>query len=449
MCIRDRKSTGEVLGLGRTLTEALFKGLVSAGFHLNGRGGVLISVSDSDKFEIVRLAKKFDELGMKIYATPGTAREIRGLGIDVTEVPKLRESGKVLELLEDGAFSYIIYTGTSDKQCIDEYIRLHRRATQLATACLTSLDTANALADIIASRFNEGNTELVDINHMRREKQKLSFCKMQGTGNDYIFFDNLQGQITCPESLTITYADRHYGIGGDGLVLIEKSAAADAKMRIFNGDGSEGKMAGNCIRCVGKYLYDNGIVTKDTMSIETASGIRTLKLYVMNGKVSSVCVGMGKASLAPESLPVLLDGEKVVGRTVQVAGGEYPITCVSVGNPHCVVFSDKVDAVDIETVGPLFEHDKLFPERVNTEFIRVVNQNTLKMRVWERGNGETFACGTGACAAVVAATENGCFEKGKDITVKVRGGDLIVNYTDEQVYLTGNAVLIYNGTIEY
>ena len=272
---------------------------------------------------------------------------------------------------------------------------------------------------------------------------------MEGSGNDYIFFDNFDGRITCPESLSITFTDRHYGIGGDGIVLIERSEIADAKMRIFNADGSEGKMAGNCIRCVGKYLYDKGICKKDELTIETASGLKTLRLYSFNGAVGSVCVGMGRASLAPQSLPVNLDGDAVIDRPVAVAGGNYRITCVSVGNPHCVVFCDKVADVDLERVGPLFENDPLFPERVNTEFVRVVNGNTLKMRVWERGNGETWACGTGACAAVVAAVENGYCRKGEDVTVKLKGGDLIVRYTDDGIDLTGNARLIYEGEVEY
>ena len=259
----------------------------------------------------------------------------------------------------------------------------------------------------------------------------------------------MNGDITCPESITLTYANRHYGIGGDGLVLIEGSDKADARMRMFNIDGSEGKMAGNCIRCVAKYLYDNGIVKKEVMSIETGSGVKEVCVYLSDDLVTSASVSMGKASFAPESLPVKVDAERVLNYPLTVDGKEYRINCVSVGNPHCVIFSDKVDGVDVEGIGPKFEYNKLFPERVNTEFVRVVNKNTLKMRVWERGNGETWACGTGACAAVAVACELGYFEKGKDITVKVKGGDLIVNYTDEGITLTGNACLIYEGDFLY
>ncbi|NLH01203.1 MAG: diaminopimelate epimerase, partial [Clostridiales bacterium] len=252
-----------------------------------------------------------------------------------------------------------------------------------------------------------------------------------------------------PESLSVSVSDRHFGVGGTGIVMIEKSEIADAKMRVFNADGSESGMAGNCIRCVGKYLYDRGIVPKTDITIETASGIKELTLYSFGGEVRSVRVNMGKAELMPGKIPVRLDGNRVIDRKVKVAGGEYSINCVNMGNPHCVVFVERVDRVDVSSLGPLFENDPLFPDRVNTEFVRVVNRNTLKMRVWERGNGETLACGTGACAAVVAAVENGFCEKGEDITVKVRGGELVVNYTDEAVYLTGNASLVYNGTVEY
>ena len=448
------KSTGEVLGIGRTLNEALFKGLVSAGFDLNfvshkNRNGVILSVSDKDKFEIVGLAKKLDDLGMKLYATKGTAEAIASLGIDVITLNKFGEDNSIIKTLESGTIRFVLITGRSDKDSVRDYIEIHRKCILQSVTCLTSLDTANAFADIIASRFNLGNTELVDINNLRTEKSKLNFAKMQGTGNDYIYFENLNGEIASPESLSITVCDRHYGIGGDGIVLIEKSEVADAKMRIFNKDGSEGKMAGNSIRCVGKYLYDNHYVNSELLTIETASGIKKLRLYIYGGQVHSVSVNMGKSELSPKKIPVLLDGEAVINRDATIGGKEYKITCVSVGNPHCVVFCDRVDAVDIDKVGPQFENNQLFPERINTEFIRVVNNSTLKMRVWERGNGETYACGTGACAAVVAAVENGYCKKGEDITVKLKGGDLIVNYTDDGVILTGNADLICEGSIVY
>lgn len=449
----EMKSTGEVLGVGKNLVEALFKGLVSAGFktdfHRKDNHGVLITVTKQDRFEIVNLAKKLDDLGAKIWATPQTAKAIESLGIEVAVVNKLRDDNSIMDLVESGQLDYIVYTGKSDKKSIADYIKLHNRANQLGIATITSLDTANAVADIIASRYKQTNTELVDINDMRESKGILKFSKMQGCCDDYIFFNNQCGIITCPESFAIEFSDRHKGIGGDGIVLIEESKIADAKMRIFNIDGSEGKMAGNSIRCVGKYLYDNKIVDKTEIDIETAAGIRHLSLYTRNGKVSSVTVDMGKAELKPACIPVLLDGESIINRPVTIHGEKVNINCCSVGNAHCVVFVDNVDRVDVAKIGPQFENAPIFPERINTEFVRVVNSNTLKMRVWERGNGETLACGTGACAAVICAVENGYCRKGENITVKVRGGDLIVNYTDEKITLTGDCNLVYTGEIEY
>ena len=449
----EMKSTGEVLGLGKNLNEAIFKGLTSAGFSLKAPSagsdvGVFISVGEHDLREIVTLAKKLSDLGMKIYATKQTAEAIEGLGISVVSIGAVGETNDAYELIESGKISYIVYTGTLFDTSLNEFIALHRKALQHSVACLTSLDTANALADIIASRYNQQNTELVDINNMRTQPMLIKFSKMQGTGDDYIFINNMDESITCPESLSLTMCDRHYGVGADGLVLIEKSDVADARMRIFNRDGSEGVMAGNSIRCVGKYLYDNKIVTKDRINIETRSGIRDLRLYTRNGKVSTVSVGMGKASVLLKDIPTTINAERAVNYPLTVGGKEYNVTLVSMGNPHCVVFTDYVDGVDVKGIGPLFENAPEFPERINTEFIRVVNPNTIKMRVYERGNGETPACGTGACAAVVAAVENGFCKKGEDVTVKLRGGDLIVNYTDEKVILIGNAELVYQGYME-
>ncbi len=450
----EMKSTGEVLGIGKTLNEALFKGLTSAGMKCrssfgDGDAGVLISVDSHDTQEAVALAKKLDDLGFKLYATEETAEAIRHLGISVTEIAGIRESDNVSRLLQNGDINYIIYTGALMDSTVDDYIALHRRALQLSIPCFTSLDTANALADIIASRFSEDNTELVDINHMRSERQTLKFAKMQGTGDDYIFIENFDNSITCPESLCISLCDRHKGIGGFGIVLIEKSDIADAKMRIYNQDGSEGKMAGNCIRCTAKYLYDNGFVSADSIKIETASGVKNLKLYTSNGKVTLVSVDMGKVSLSAADLPAVADTENIIDYPAKIGGKYYNITCVGVGNPHCVVFCDNVDEVDIENIGPQFENAPMFPERINTEFVRVVEPNMIKMRVYERGNGETSACGTGACAAVAAAVLGGKCRAGEDVTVKIKGGDLIVNYTEDRVILTGDAVLVYNGVTEY
>ncbi len=442
----EMKSTGEVLGVGKTLNEALFKGLVASGISLEqNHGGVYISVDPKDRSELLQLAKKFFDANLKVYASPENCETISRLGLDAEIV----EPGNIIPLLESEKIDYIVYTNSGDPKEIDEYIHIHRRAIQLSIACLTSLDTANTLADIILSRFNQHNTELVDICNLRTAKQTMKFVKMHGSGDDYIFIDNRSGEITCPESLSITFSDRHTGIGGDGLVLIERSSIADAKMRVFNSDGSEGQMAGNSIRCVAKYLYDNSIVTKKNMTIETASGIKNVTVYLYGGKVHSASVDMGKAELSASMIPATLDCEKIINHPVSIDRTNYNITCVSVGNPHCVVFCDRLDNIDIVKIGPAFENAPIFPERINTEFVRIVDDRTIRMRVWERGNGETPACGTGACAAVVAAVENGFCLKDEDIIVRVNGGELTVRYTDHSITLTGNCALIYEGYIEY
>ncbi|WP_297293964.1 carbamoyl-phosphate synthase large subunit [uncultured Oscillibacter sp.] len=447
----EMKSTGEVLGLGKNMQEALFKGLVSAGYKVESaeKKGVLISVNRRDQPEILDTARKLDELGFRLYATDGTAREIERLGTSVEIVGKLGRDNRVFQLLEDGKIDYVILTGSTEPEYIRDFIRLNHRCVQLGIPCLTSLDTAGALADILESRYNQGNTELVDICHLRQHREKLPFTKMQTCGNDYIFLENFDGRITCPESLCVTFCHRHYGVGADGIILMERSETADVKMRMFNSDGSEGKMAGNALRCLGKYLYDNGFSTKGTVTVETGSGLRTVTLYTTNGKVTSASVDMGKAALDASGLKFPIAEPQVVDYPVRIAGRPYRITCVDMGNPHCVVFCDRVDDVDIGFIGPRFEHAPYFPERTNTEFVRVVNPSTIKMRVWERGSGETMACGTGACAAVAAAVANGLCEKGRDITVRVKGGELIVHYTDGGVTLTGDAKLVYTGEIEY
>ncbi len=449
----EMKSTGEVLGIGKTMPEALFKGLTAAGFRTDSSNasekGILISVEEADYNDTISLAKRFYDLGVELYATGGTAKDIAQLGIPVHYVKDAEDSGELTELLESGKIGYIIYTGAIHDRSVGDYIALHRRAMQLGIPCLTSLDTANALADIIASRFNCLNTELVNINRMRTSRSKIKFSKMQSAGNDYIFLPNFDGAITYPESLCVSLCPEHYGIGASGIVLIEHSDVADAKMRTFNRDGSEGKMAGNNIRCVAKYLYDNGLVNSEDITIETVSGVHSLKLYIRDGLVNSVSVAMGKAELKAANLPAISDTETMIDVPIKVDGMEYRATCVGIGNPHCVLFMEDIDRLDLEKLGPKFEYHRLFPERINTEFVRIVNRHTLRMRVWERGNGETLACGTGACAAVIAAVENGFCDKGTDVTVKLKGGDLTVNYTDDQVTLTGNVVKVFDGEFEF
>lgn len=278
----------------------------------------------------------------------------------------------------------------------------------------------------------------------------LHFTKMHGCGNDYIYFNCFSQEIQNPEALAIALSERHKGIGGDGIILICPSAIADGRMRMFNADGSEGAMCGNAIRCVAKYLYDEGIARKPVLEIETKSGVKTCTVIEENGKAAAVSVDMGQAEFEPKRIPVNLPGERVVGRKVEMALAkeEFVITCVSMGNPHCVVFGGDPMALDLEAVGPKFEWDPLFPERVNTEFVEVLDSRTLSMRVWERGSGETMACGTGTCAAVVAATLNGYCPKGEDVRVILNGGELMINYTDERVLMTGEAVKVYDGQVE-
>ncbi len=279
---------------------------------------------------------------------------------------------------------------------------------------------------------------------------KLKFTKMHGIGNDYIYFDAIHQEIEHPEQLALSLSDRRFGIGGDGVILICDSDKADAKMRMFNADGSEGMMCGNGIRCVGKFIYDKRLVpaSKTTVSIETLSGVKTLRLTVEDGKVKSAEVDMGKAVFTPSEIPVLFDGERMMDRPILVGSNEFKVTAVSMGNPHCVTFVEDTEAIEIEKIGPLFERHAIFPDRVNTEFVEVIDRHTLKMRVWERGSGETLACGTGACACVAAACECGLCEKGEDITVHLRGGDLLIRYTDETVMMTGPAETVFEGEVE-
>ncbi len=450
----EMKSTGEVLGIGKTLAEALFKGLTAAGFrvpslHGGSRPGVLLSVETNDYQDIISLARRFYQMGMKLYATVGTAEAIADLGIEVTSVHNATESGELHSLMESGELCYIIYTGAVKDATMGDYISLHRRAMQLGIPCLTSLDTANALAQMMESRYSQSSTELVDINAMRKWRRRIGFTKMHSCGNDYIFIENFDNSISCPESLCVSLCQPHYGIGGDGIVLIESSSVADVKMRSFNRDGSEGKMAGNNIRCVGKYMYDEGYIRREYISVETCSGIHRLRLFVRDGKVSSVLVDMGSAELRAEKIPAVCSSEKMINYPLTVGGKEYLVSCVAVGNPHCVVFCDAIDALELDKIGPMFEFSPAFPERINTEFVRVVNKNTLRMRVWERGSGETLACGTGACAAVIAACEAGYCDKGSDVTVSLLGGEMTVNYTDSGVSLLGDATEVYRGSFEY
>ena len=280
----------------------------------------------------------------------------------------------------------------------------------------------------------------------------LTFSKMHGIGNDYIYINCFQETVTDPEKLSIFMSNVRFGVGSDGLVLILPSEVADFRMRIFNADGSEAMMCGNATRCVGKYVYEHGMTDKTEVSLETNSDIKYLTLYVneATNKVDAVKVDMGKAILKPAEIPVADDGDRFIAKPVVVDGVSYDMTCVSMGNPHAVVFLPEIDSLDLEKMGPSFEHHPLFPNRVNTEFIRVIDDHTLQMRVWERGSGETFACGTGACAAAVASVLNGYCKREQEILIHLRGGDLrIIYHNDESVTMIGPATFIFEGKMEY
>ena len=276
----------------------------------------------------------------------------------------------------------------------------------------------------------------------------MEFTKMQGCGNDYVYVNGLENKIDNTNKLSEIVSDRHFGIGSDGLIVINPSEKSDFKMSMYNADGSEGKMCGNGIRCVAKYVYDNKMTDKTTITVETLSGIKTLELNVKNDKVETVKVNMGTPILLPKDVPVVSDKDKVVDEPIVIDDKEYRITCVSMGNPHAITFIENTDDLEIETIGPKFENNPIFPDRVNTEFIQVLDRNTVKMRVWERGSGETFACGTGACATVVACVLNGLTDD--KVTVKLLGGDLFIEYNREEntVYMTGPAKVSFTGKIE-
>lgn len=277
---------------------------------------------------------------------------------------------------------------------------------------------------------------------------KLSFTKMHGCGNDYIYMDCFRQQVLEPAQLSRTLSRPHFGIGGDGLILILPSGHADAKMRIFNRDGSEGKMCGNGIRCVAKYLYDSGIVSKRDMRIDTLSGVKEVQVHPQENGPFLVTVDMGPAILNPPDIPVLLPGNRVVERQVELSEGQETITCVSMGNPHCVVFRPQVAKLDLEQEGPRFETAPIFPQGVNTEFVQVIGENQLQMRVWERGSGETLACGTGACASAVAAVLTGRCNPREPVQVVLRGGTLSIRDTGTTILMTGQAQTVFTGEVE-
>lgn len=276
----------------------------------------------------------------------------------------------------------------------------------------------------------------------------MRFTKMQGTGNDYIYVNCFEEAVEEPEVLAVRLSDRHFGVGSDGLILIRPSEASDCKMEMYNADGSQGMMCGNGIRCVGKYLYERGIARKDVLTVETRSGLKTLRLDIKDGKVGDIEVDMGRPILKPADIPANFPGGEAVGAPLAVNGTKYLVTCVSMGNPHCVIFVDSTARFPVEKIGPLFESHPAFPRRVNTEFVQVVSKDEIRMRVWERGSGETLACGTGACASAVACVLNG--KTGRSVRIHLLGGDLGIRWdeTSGSVFMKGPAEFSFDGTVE-
>lgn len=279
---------------------------------------------------------------------------------------------------------------------------------------------------------------------------KLKFTKMQGTGNDYVYVNGFEQTIDNPSDLSIKISDRHFSVGADGLIIVAPSDVADVRMIMYNADGSEGKMCGNGIRCVAKYAYDHGITQKKEMTIETASGIKNIKVTTDdNNKVDYVVVNMGKAVLKPADIPMTADGDDFIDKEVMVNGEPFKVTAVSMGNPHMVIFTTGIDDLNLEEIGPYFENQELFPEKVNTEFVEIIDNHTFKMRVYERGSGETMSCGTGTCAVTVAAVINGYAGYGEELTIQIRGGELKdTYYEDGTVIMKGAATTVFDGEIE-
>lgn len=277
---------------------------------------------------------------------------------------------------------------------------------------------------------------------------RYDFTKMQGCGNDYVYFDCRERPFPEPEKNAVWLSDRRFGVGGDGIILICPSDRADARMRIFNTDGSEGKMCGNGSRCVAKYLYERGGVRKDTILLETGAGVKPMHISAADGVVKSVAVEMGRADFASKNVPAVTEKAELIDEPLVFGGVEYRVTCLSMGNPHCVIFVEDPSALELDKTGPAFEKSRRFPEGVNTEFVRVLSRREVEMRVWERGSGETLACGTGACASVAAACKNGLCDAGVPVLVRLRGGVLKITYDEDGVLMEGGAEFVFDGTVE-
>jgi len=449
----EMKSTGEVLGIGKSLGEALYKGFAAAKYKMmsDGEGkGVFIAVKDSDKPEIAEIARKFIELGFKIFATEGTKKYLEMNGYESELVGKIydNDQNNVIKLLESGKVNYIISTSSKGRDPKADDVKTRIKATVLGIPCATSIDTANALVESLLSGYNQQNIELIDINQLRSERARLKFSKMEACGNDFIYFNCFDQTIESPESLAVILCERNYSIGGDGVVLISPSDmnGVDAKALIYNADGSAAMMCGNALRCVAKYLYDNKIVKNREMKIETAAGVKSLFAKTHEERVTSVTVNMGTVELDPALIPVKL--EAGVNKPVKVNGETYNVTCLALGNPHAVIFVDNVDNLDVEKIGTKIENNKTyFPEKINADFVKIIDRTNIRVRTWERGSGVTLSCGTSACT-VVAACLNGHCDKNVDVKVVYDGGDVVVRYTDDAIYLTGDCNWVFDGEVE-
>ena len=429
----EMKSTGEVLGLASTLSEALYKGLAAAGYKMEKGGGVLFSVKKSDRPEIAALARRFARLGCTLYATKGNARELAAAGLAATVVQKLSTGDEtILRLMEEGSITCVVSTSAKGRLPGRDSVRIRRKAVARGIPCLTSLDTANALAECMESHYSLACTQLVDMNHRRAARMALPFAKLQTAGNDYLCFDCREAPIDNPAGLGVRLCRAHYGVGGEGIALLLPSDKADFRMETYNLDGSEGEAAGNALRMLAAWACQSGIVPKTQMTVESKSGVHTVGLRLQNGVPYRAFCDMGTA---------------IVGQTLDVGGGRQA-TCVDVGNPHAVVFAEGLDAIDLAAEGGRIENAKAFPGRANVEFVQVLAPDTLRARVWERGSGETMACGTGACAAVAAAVAAGRCRPGR-VRVQLPGGDLWVTCTSGGALTLESAVsLVFRGSVE-
>lgn len=452
----EMKSTGEVLGLGRTMNEALFKGLTAAGFKVPPRKfgeehGVMISVQKRDYPEILPIAMKLHTLGFKLYATRGTAEAIRTMGIEVTQVRKAQESTDIIDLMESGKTSYIIFTGQANDAALGDYTAVHKRAMQLGIPCLTSVDTAGALVNMIESRYSEQNTELVDINHMRATHRNVYFTKLHSCGNDYIVVDNFDGRIEGPESLCISLCDRNRSIGGDGIVLVEKSRKADVRMRVFYSDGTEGDSCGNGIRCGAKYVYEEGLVGRDIMTVETGSGVQKLKLFMRDGWVTSVTMYVPADRFCYDGkTEAVASKDPRMQKNLEAAGAVDFHTCeLTGGGLHCQIFCESIDSIDIEKVGPRIEYSDIFDAPACFEFIKVVDSQTLRMRVWDGANGAVLSSASAAFCAARMAVEQGYCDQNREITVEAPGGDILINFQENQISLTSEVSFAFSGKFWY